>query len=499
MSFIFISYSHRDSAYVQRLAASIAASGLEAWIDERIDYGSNWPRVIQEQIDRCGAFVVVMTPDAFASKWVQNELAYAGDQDKPIFPLLLEGRRWLAVAALQVVEVTGGALPPARFYDRLTKTLSGGISRKSLTPEQATELRRGGLLDRLDLNRQQLQYLEEQKAAFGLYTPPYIEIGIKKAQAEIERIEQELAFLEEPEAQAPEPPPKQPEPTPAQVKELKPSPAQVKQPAPTPPQKQPAPDILTIATPIHMELMHIPEGEFTMGTRPEDIPDLVKRYGGAEDYYKDETPQHPVWVAEFYIGKFPVTNTQYAEYVKAAKAKAPEHWKNGVIPSGKADHPVVNVTWHDSMAFCRWLSQASGQLVRLPNEFEWKKPARGTDGRIFPWGNDDPTAEVCNFSGSRIGDTTPVDRYPKGINPSHGVWDMAGNVWEWTGSVYAPYPYKAGDARDDPNASGARVVRGGSFDNNARDVRCAVRHWPDPLYRYWSLGLRVVVGAPRNS
>ncbi len=498
MSFIFISYSHHDSDYVQRLAASIEANGLEAWIDERIDYGANWPRVIQEQIDRCGAFVVVMTPHAFASDWVQNELAYAREQGKPIFPLLLAGRRWLAVAALQVVDVTGGQLPPPRFYDRLTRALSGGIARSALTAEQATDLRRSGLLDRLDLNRQQLQYLQEQKAAFGLYTPPYIEIGIRKAQAEIERIEQELAFLEEPELPAPEPSRQPPEPAPTPVKEPRPAPAQVKQPAPAPAQKPPSPDVLTITTPVRMEFVRIPAGEFTMGTRPEDIPALVKRFGSEEGYYEDETPQHRVWVAEFHIGKFPVTNAQYAEFVRATNARAPQHWPNGAIPSGKENHPVVRVSWHDSIAFCRWLSKASGQSVRLPNEFEWEKAARGVDGRIFPWGNDDPTAELCNFYGSNVGDTTPVDRYPKGVSP-YGVWDMAGNVWEWTGSVYAPYPYKAHDARDDPNASGRRVVRGGSFSDDAGFVRCAVRVRDFPVSVYRLIGLRVVVCVPQSS
>jgi len=258
------------------------------------------------------------------------------------------------------------------------------------------------------------------------------------------------------------------------------------------PPLKPAPNLLTIDKPIHMEFVRVPAGEFTMGTRAEDIPGLLKRFGGKQVWYEDETPQHRIWVAEFYMGKYPVTNTQYAEFIKATNAKAPEHWENDAIPWGKENHPVVRVTSHDSIAFCRWLRKASGQSVRLPNEFEWEKAARGTDGRIFPWGDDDPRAELCNFYGSKVGGTTPVDRCPKGIS-TYGMLDMAGNVWEWTNSAYKPYPYDSDDGREDgAETTAPRVLRGGSFaDLNENGLRCTARDGFGPMIRSDCIGFRV--------
>ncbi len=121
MSFIFISYSRQDQAYVSTLVQALQSHRLPVWIDDRIDYGSTWPRVIQDHLEQCAVFVVVMSPRSQDSHWVQCELSLALELKKPIFPLLLEGRRWLSVAAIQSVDVMGGKLPPARFLDTMRK------------------------------------------------------------------------------------------------------------------------------------------------------------------------------------------------------------------------------------------------------------------------------------------------------------------------------------------------------------------------------------------
>ena len=123
-SSIFISYSRQDSAYVEKLIAAFEARGLSAWLDNRIDYGTAWQREIEKHLEACQAFVLVMTPRADQSHWVKCELSFALELKKPIFPLLLEGRRWFSVAALQTVDVTNRMLPPNRFFDAVSRAVA---------------------------------------------------------------------------------------------------------------------------------------------------------------------------------------------------------------------------------------------------------------------------------------------------------------------------------------------------------------------------------------
>lgn len=120
MSHIFISYSRQDQAYVNLLAQALESHHLPVWLDNHIDYGTTWPRIIQDHLEQCQAFVVVMSPRSEESHWVQCELTHALELKKPIFPLLLEGRRWFSVATLQLVDVTDGTVPPARFFEILS-------------------------------------------------------------------------------------------------------------------------------------------------------------------------------------------------------------------------------------------------------------------------------------------------------------------------------------------------------------------------------------------
>ena len=133
MPFIFLSYSHKDSEYANRLADSLEAKGLEVWIDERIDYGARWPKVIQENLDRCTAFVVVMTPNSYESEWVQAQLTRARRLRKPTFPLLLDGDVWLALEATHYVEVRGASCR-RRVLRRTGQHLPAGRSKRLHQP-----------------------------------------------------------------------------------------------------------------------------------------------------------------------------------------------------------------------------------------------------------------------------------------------------------------------------------------------------------------------------
>jgi eukaryotic-like serine/threonine-protein kinase len=117
-------------------------------------------------------------------------------------------------------------------------------------------------------------------------------------------------------------------------------------------------NLLTMTFPIRVDLVRVPAGEFLMGSDPKVD----------KDSFSEEQPQHPLYLPDFYIGKYPVTNRQYAAFVKAARQRAPEHWKNSQILAGRGNHPVVDVFWQDAVAFCQWLSQASGNPLRLPME-----------------------------------------------------------------------------------------------------------------------------------
>ena len=176
-----------------------------------------------------------------------------------------------------------------------------------------------------------------------------------------------------------------------------------------------------------------------------------------------------VYVEDFWIAETPVTNAQYKAFVDATGYEPPAHWEDGRIPPGKEDHPVVYVSWEDAAAFCQWAG------VWLPTEQEWEKAARGTDGREYPWGDDPPTPELCNFN-EHVGDTTPAGSYPKGASP-YGVLDMAGNIWEWCADWYEPGEYK--------------MLRGGSWQSDAQWVRCASRFRHFPASRDYDFGFRV--------
>jgi formylglycine-generating enzyme required for sulfatase activity len=190
---------------------------------------------------------------------------------------------------------------------------------------------------------------------------------------------------------------------------------------------------------------------------------------------------------EYQIGKYEVTNRQYAQCVKAGICRGlPD------LGEEKALHPVVYVTWYDAKAFCEWVGG------RLPTEAEWEKAASWNDETktksVYPWG-DIIDCSFANYRGKDngtadcVGDTTPVGRYESGKSP-YGVYDMAGNVWEWVSSLYFPYPYDAKDGREEMR-SGVQVLRGGSWYGDVYIVRSANRDAVIPSFTpYYVIGFR---------
>ena len=241
--------------------------------------------------------------------------------------------------------------------------------------------------------------------------------------------------------------------------------------------------VLQPAPPFEPEMVLIPAGEFTMGSDPGSDPDALD----------DEQPQHTLYLPDYYLAKTPVTNAQYAAFVQATGHDPPSHWDGVKLPSGQEDHPVVYVTWHDAVAYCNWLAEVTGKPYRLPSEAEWEKGARGSDGRIYPWGNQ-WDADRCNTGEGGKGDTTPVGAYPEGASP-YGLLDMAGNVFEWTRSAHEAYPYDPEDGREDREAIDAhpRGLRGGAFGSSQWDSRCAYRPMNNPNFSDRQYGFRMMV------
>lgn len=207
----------------------------------------------------------------------------------------------------------------------------------------------------------------------------------------------------------------------------------------------------------------------------------------------NELPQHIVMLSGYWIGRNPVTVIQWRAFVNASGHKPDD--VNSL--KGLEDHPVVCVSWHDAMAFCRWWSEKSGLTVNLPSEAEWEKAARGIDGRLYPWGDEfDQTR--CNSgytTKSGIHTTTCVGKYsPQGDSP-YGCVDMVGNVWEWTNSSDSEYPYHSGDGREDPPiySTDYRVTRGGSWASDNAYARVASRSGTYCSLCRDNYGFRVVV------
>ncbi len=220
----------------------------------------------------------------------------------------------------------------------------------------------------------------------------------------------------------------------------------------------------------------VPAGPFIMGNN--------------NDYYdsdNDEMPQHTVDLPAFFVDKYPVSNRDYAAFIKATGHARPRYWSEaGEIPPGKEDHPVVGVNYHDAVAYAEWKNR------RLPTEQEFEKACRGTDARRWAWGN------VFDKSRANVGEetTSPVTAHPSGASP-YGAMDLSGNVWEWNTTWYDLYPGSPPN-RTVQRFLGQQVksVRGGSFASDVGSARCADRGNKKPDDSGPSLGFRTALDVP---
>jgi formylglycine-generating enzyme required for sulfatase activity len=215
---------------------------------------------------------------------------------------------------------------------------------------------------------------------------------------------------------------------------------------------------------------------------------------------RDERPQHRVTLTEgFWLGEFPVTNEQYALFLRERQARKPDQWKNNRF--NQPQQPVVGVTWLDAMAYCAWVSQTIGARCRLPSEAQWEFACRAGSEKEYCFGNSSSQLEEYAWFGKNSGESTqPVGR--KKPN-AWGLFDMHGNVWEWCYDVVdaSIYETRKDGAVDPVNAppdaesetSALRGLRGGSWYNSAADCRSAIRIRISGVIANWGSGFRVAV------
>src|SRR5262245_25132807 len=216
----------------------------------------------------------------------------------------------------------------------------------------------------------------------------------------------------------------------------------------------------------------VPAGEFTMGSAAGD---------------PDELPVHKVYVDAFFIDMHQLSVAQYARFLEDTHHEVPPEWNLMNRPQHRS-RPVANVDWAEAAAYCKWAGK------RLPTEAEWEKAARGTDGRTYPWGNDPPTGSHVNAGKETWNNhavVTPGGTFEEGKSP-YGIYDMAGNVWEWVSDWYDRDYYKTGPRQNPtgPPTGGYKVIRGGSWGSAPKDLRSSDRETHLPSFRGFGTGFR---------
>jgi formylglycine-generating enzyme required for sulfatase activity len=188
----------------------------------------------------------------------------------------------------------------------------------------------------------------------------------------------------------------------------------------------------------------------------------------------------------------------YTSRIFGEQRREPVYWQDSRY--NRRTQPVVGVNWYEAMAYAAWLARVTGKGYCLPSEAQWEWAARrrqkrtlwnwgNRSGRRYPWG-DKWDGNKCNWRGSGLNTPNPVGVYPHGVT-ADGLHELAGNVYEWTATLYRPYRYRADDGREAANVEGLRVVRGGSWYTDQRTVRCACRGWDDPWLWSRNRGFRL--------
>jgi len=400
MGKLFISHSSQDLAWCQQFVAALRAAGHTCFFDhDSIPGSAEWVATIEKGVQECDIFVLVLSPAAWSSPWVQDERQLAQAKRKT----------FLTVQHIKTPEA-GGFMTIRQWID------ADGLAAAVAAQRALSEI-----------------------VKLGPVTPTVVQ-----------------------------PPPVLSFPIPTRLARLG-------------FQGRVIDKVEVIVPP----LCDVPAGDFTMGSDKAHDPE-------ARD---NEQPQYEIFVPHFQIAAYPVTVAEYGHYLTANPKVAVPKTAGDVTwqkQQTRADHPVVLISWLDAIAYAQWVAQVMGQPWRLPTEAEWEKAARGSDGRIYPWGNTWEKART-NTSDGGPKTTTPVGTYVEKADASpYGVHEMAGNVWEWTSSIYQQHPpYRVDTCENDSDRTSARVLRGGSWLDNPWNARAANRLRYDPFNSSGYSGVRL--------
>ncbi len=446
---VFISHAHQDANFAHRLAKDLQKHGWRVWIaPDSIRPGEKWGEAIDRGLSESGIFIAVLTPASVQSRWVKNETYVA---------IELESKGHIRFVPLDVERCDVPGL--WSVYQRVSFLGGYADGLKSLL----ADLEQTG---QLPAEKPTASPEPPQVAGSADEKPATRKPALAPRLAAIfARLLRQRSLLIGAGAVA-----------------LVALVALV---------------VVIAAKKDGMVMVYVPAGEFLMGSTDADIDAIL---AGCKDCKRDgyisEQPQHKVYLDAFWIDKTEVTNAQYKKCVQAGACKASAYASDSTYNADT--QPVVGVDWSNAQAYCQWAGR------QLPTEAQWEKAARGTDGRIYPWGNQAATCEYAVMDdGSGVGcgkgnAAWLVGSKPKGASP-YGALDMAGNVWEWVADWYDSQYYASSPPRNPqgPSSGEYRVLRGGSSDDVARHVRGAYRVVSHPWlwYTYWGFRCVCVSGS----
>lgn len=487
MTQVFISYSRKDLAFVERLAKDLKDAGLEVWYDlSGLSVGSRWGIEIQNAIRHSQYFIAVLSLNSAKSEWVEREFLYASNRKLKSIPLLYKPcdlpmwclnlhfidvrGRFYEINFVSILKALGVTPPvvvkkpespvvvPTVSESPLTKigpdtsadkkpdflkeqpVTNKSVARKSARPLTNTKIRLTpilaviGVLLLLIFGGWGLSLVANtmERTTISTTTVTHTSVLITTATRTL---------------------------MPALTNTLGPSLTPVFTPTNT---ATPGPVSTWVRPSDGMTMVHVPGGNFIMGSN--DFADA---------------PVHTVNLDAFWIDKTEVTNDLYGVCVNAGACQPPSSVGSAWDPSyyGNStfgDYPVIYVKWYDAQNYCAWAD------ARLPTEAEWEKAARGTNGWPYPWGDSNPSSSLLNYNRNNR-NTTAVGSYPSGVSP-YGALDMAGNVYEWVNDWYDSDYYSISPALDPtgPVNGNYRLLRGGSFYDSGVAIHSAYRGWNDP-------------------